>query len=123
MAVTNEEVVRAWIKGRPLASRHLLTDGSSLYSYELKIGTTEYSIPSIGVVKMVYDFMGKHKITPTTSRHVSLAKRYADGVIDEFRVLHRVKSEWLGIPEDDTFGYTRGFWETYKGVNLNGRHR
>ena len=71
--MTNIEVVRAWDRGRPGASRHLLTDGKNLYSYDLKIGFTRKG------QKVVKNYTASGIfVSMTTSQHVSLAKRYAD---------------------------------------------
>ena len=74
--MTNEDVVRAWAWGRPLSSKHLITDGNNLFSYNLKIGYT------VGNTKIVYDYTAEHDnfVSMTTSHHVGLAKRYSDRI-------------------------------------------
>lgn len=70
----NSDVVKAWAAGRGARAANLSTDGRSLYSYGLCIGTTE------GGRKVVRDYTsgGSHGwISQTTSCHVGLAKRFA----------------------------------------------
>jgi len=78
----NKDVVRAWAQGRPGQSTNLWTNGSDLYSYELKIGFTGED-----GLKYVYNYTAKPDrnwmgnrveekfISQTTSCHVGLAKK------------------------------------------------
>ena len=71
---TNSRVVYNWINGKPFKSLSMRTDGTKLYSYALKIGTT------IDGYKNVLDYTAKGLMfySVTTSTHVGLAKKYAD---------------------------------------------
>ena len=68
---TNEQVINSFIYGRSAHAGNLTTNGSSLYSYNLKIA--EWT--TAGMV--VYDFTstGGHFCSMTTSQHVGLIKR------------------------------------------------
>ena len=74
----NSEVTYAWSRGRIASTRHLLSDGQDLFSYQKKIGFTT----SKGE-KVVIDFMASSNsfVSQTTSCHVSLAKRSCDIVM------------------------------------------
>lgn len=76
--IRNEEVLRAWIRGRKLAAGTLSTDGYNLYSYDLKIGIID------GYKFVIYDYTapGGKFISMTTSTHVNAAKRWADKLVD-----------------------------------------
>ena len=70
----NDQVARAWAAGKAARTANLRTDGQSLWSYGLLIGTTE------GGRKVVRDYTsgGSHGwVSQTTSRHVGLAKCFA----------------------------------------------
>lgn len=69
----NAEVVKAWWWGREAKTKHLSTDGVSLWSYNLKIGGMK------GGEKVAYNFRssGGRFVSVTTSRHVTLAARHA----------------------------------------------
>ena len=78
---TNNEVVRAWSNsstwGQDLLKSHtenLTTDGKSLYSYGVLIGTT------LKGEKVALDYTAPtgNFLSVTTSCHVGRAKRYAD---------------------------------------------
>ena len=71
----NENVAARWAYGRVGSTRHLMTDGVSLYSYQLKIGTT---IPEGKKVLFDYTSPGGGFRSQTTSCHVGIARRYAD---------------------------------------------
>ena len=79
---TNEQVINSFLYGRPAHAGNLRTDGTTLYSYNLKIG--EWT--SSGVI--VYDFTatGGDFRSMTTSQHVGLIKR-------------EVKSSSIMLPE------------------------
>jgi len=79
---TNEQVINSFIYGRSAHAGNLTTNGSSLYSYNLKIA--EWT--TAGVV--VYDFTstGGDFRSMTTSQHVGLIKR-------------QVKSSSIMLPE------------------------
>jgi hypothetical protein len=73
---TNAAVAESWSKGEKADSKHLHTDGNEIFSYGLKIGFTANN------KKIVINYMGKNAYSQTTSHHVSMAKMYADEVID-----------------------------------------
>jgi hypothetical protein len=58
---------------------HFTTDGLELRSYGLLIGYT--IIRNRRPCKVVRDFTKANFVSKTTSRHVNLAKRYADLVV------------------------------------------
>lgn len=70
--MTNEDVVLHWLRGNSAKAKNLSTDGTSLYSYRLKIAERK------GGLNQVYDYTstGIHK-SHTTSCHVDLALRLA----------------------------------------------
>lgn len=71
----NEQVVKAWVAGKPAKAGNLRTDGVSLWSYRLQIGDT-----ALSGKKLVHDYTasGSHGYrSQTTSCHVGLAKRFA----------------------------------------------
>jgi len=71
----NDDVVEAWVAGKPAKAGNLRTDGVSLWSYRLQIGDT-----ALSGRKVVYDYTagGTHGFrSQTTSCHVGLAKRFA----------------------------------------------
>ena len=75
----NIEVVKAWSEGRKARSHtgNLETDGQGLWSYRLCIGLR---VPGEqGVVD--YTSEGGRFWSVTTSRHVNMAKPYADSVV------------------------------------------
>jgi hypothetical protein len=76
--VNNEQVVENWIWNLPAHSHNgnLHTDGKDLYSYSLKIGYTDMW------QKFALNYAGNNFVSMTTSKHVGLAKRYADKVIE-----------------------------------------
>ena len=73
----NAEVVNNWAQGNEGFTRSLRTDGSSLYSYNLRIGITGPDRE-----KIVFDFSspGGNFMSSTTSTHVGLARRHADTI-------------------------------------------
>jgi hypothetical protein len=77
--LANEEIARAWRRGRPATGNRWHTDGRTLWSYRLVIGETNERGD-----KIVYDHTAPagHGRSKTTSRHVNLAKRYADKVVN-----------------------------------------
>jgi hypothetical protein len=76
----NQRVAELWSKSEEARShnRQLWTDGSNLFSYNLRIGATTNE-----GVKIVFDFTmpAGHFQSMTTSQHVGLSKRYADTVM------------------------------------------
>jgi hypothetical protein len=73
--MTNNDVARAWSRSIPAKTANLWTDGCSLYSYRLRIGYTEQNTGR----KVVLTYRAPNAFRSiTTSRHVSLATRYAD---------------------------------------------
>ena len=84
-AARNDAVVSAWAAGRKAKGRSLKTDGRTLWSYALVIGETDPA-----GYKIVYDYTApdnwdslrgrrRRLRSKTTSQHVSMAKRYAQG--------------------------------------------
>jgi hypothetical protein len=73
----NAEVVNNWAQGNEGFTRALRTDGSNLYSYNLRIGITGPDSE-----KIVFDFSsgGGKFMSQTTSTHVGLARRHADTI-------------------------------------------
>jgi hypothetical protein len=88
MSIKNTDVVHAWYKGRPLSTRNLLTDGCRLYSYKLLIGER---LRDGGLI--LYDFTagGLGSVSTTTSRHVKLARVYADVCVSRADDYERIK--------------------------------
>jgi hypothetical protein len=77
--MTNTRVAENWRNGRAGNSKHLHTDGKSLYSYALEIGFTDLKSGE----KIVKNYMSGGKfISMTTSQHVSIAKSFADKVVN-----------------------------------------
>ena len=76
---TNRGVIRAWVRGEPARSStgNLTTDGRTLWSYRLAIGTTDDNGASVA---LDYTRGGGAYISQTTSCHVGLARRSADCV-------------------------------------------
>ena len=86
MKFKNKQVVTNWLNGLSGSNGHSLrTDGKELYSYELRIGTTEETSLNIesGVIKTLFRYTGDpfginywgsdKKLSSTTSTHVNLA--------------------------------------------------
>ena len=71
----NHEVVSNWAQGYEGFTRSLRTDGRDLYSYNLKIATTNPEGK-----KVLFDFTstGGNFQSQTTSCHVGLARNHAD---------------------------------------------
>jgi len=75
----NIDVVKAWSEGRKARSHsgNLETDGQGLWSYRLCIGLR---VPGEQVV-IDYTKGGGREWSVTTTRHVNMAKPYADSVV------------------------------------------
>ena len=73
----NTQVVRAWTAGQSASAGNLSTDGTSLWSYRLKIGH------NTGSSAVAADFTagGGAFHSQTTSCHVGLARRVADVIM------------------------------------------
>ena len=71
----NEDVVKAWLYGRRAATGNMSTDGSNLYSYNLLIGQHLHH----GTVVINHTAGGGSFYSQTTSKHVGLAWRLANG--------------------------------------------
>ena len=69
---TNQQVINSFLNGSSSRAGSLTTDGSALYSDNLKIAEW---IDGRGLI--VYDFTstGNHFVSMTTSQHVGLIKR------------------------------------------------
>jgi len=77
---TNDAVIVAWLNHKEHRTKNfnLCTNGDELYSYDLMIGFTKG-----GVHKILLDYTAKSNnfVSMTTSRHIGLARPYADGII------------------------------------------
>jgi|TARA_Y100000593_G_C4179262_1_gene271194 hypothetical protein len=73
----NTQVIRAWTAGQSASAGNLSTDGTSLWSYRLKIGH------NTGSSAVAADFTagGGAYYSQTTSKHVGYAKRAADVIM------------------------------------------
>ena len=83
--MTNKDVVKAWIEGRPEAAPNLSTDGKYLYSYMLRIGYT-LSIPKMGEYKIAIGFLMSDGCTRTTRHHILQAYRECGMLVDPTEV-------------------------------------
>ena len=76
---TNENIAYYWRKGTPAANSRqcYTTDGKDLYSYQLKIGTTNAQGE-----KVLFDYTanGIKYYSQTTSCHVGKSRQYADWI-------------------------------------------
>ena len=73
--MTNAQVTQAWARGIRGTSLNMHTDGLSLWSYLVEIGTTDHETGRKTVLQ--YTKHGDHGyISQTTSQHVALANRY-----------------------------------------------
>lgn len=70
--VSNKEVAAAWCNGQAAAAEHYSTDGKNLYSYNLKIGWVNSEGDRV---------LCRYKVSVTTSKHISMAAKYADKVV------------------------------------------
>lgn len=77
----NSQVARFWYSNSPAKSKNgnYKTDGSNLFSYALKIGTTD---PSGRKILYNYTKSGGKHMSRTTTSHVNLARFYADELVD-----------------------------------------
>jgi len=88
MSIKNTDVVYAWHKGRPLSTKNLLTDGCRLFSYRLLIGER---LRDGGMILYNFTAGGLGSVSTTTSRHVKLARCYADVVVSRADEYRRIK--------------------------------
>ena len=76
---TNENIAYYWRKGKAAvnSTQCYTTDGRDLYSYKLKIGTTNEQGE-----KILFDYTanGIKYYSQTTSKHVGKSRQYADWV-------------------------------------------
>ena len=70
----NEDVVGAWLSGNSANGSHLRTDGSDLFSYNLRVGYTTGNVRKHKVI-LNYTSGGNSHISKTTSQHVNIAIR------------------------------------------------
>ena len=72
---TNQQVVEAFVAQQPLSAGALVSDGQSLYSYNLRIA--EFIPNAGGKAIVVYDYTsgGGNFVSQTTSSHVGLVKQ------------------------------------------------
>jgi hypothetical protein len=68
----NIEVAKFWSKGHAAASGNMSTDGVSIWSYAMLIGEV------VNGERVVY----RRSRSVTTTKHINLAARYADKVIN-----------------------------------------
>ena len=89
---TKKQVISAWVNSRVASTpnRSFHTDGSNLWSYNLKIGYKEIELFAMRdeyedietEIRIVLDYTSPtgNFTSSTTSTHVGLAKQYADRV-------------------------------------------
>ena len=72
---TNDQVVDAFLQQRPASAGALVSDGQSLYSYNLRIA--EYIPNNGGKAIIVYDYTSRGGAyqSQTTSSHVGMMKQ------------------------------------------------
>jgi hypothetical protein len=68
----NIDVAKSWVRGERAAAGHFSTDGTDLFSYNLRIATRN----SYGMTVFNYTASGSF-ISVTTSKHVGYALRAA----------------------------------------------
>lgn len=73
----NKDVINAFAAGRRAGTAHLLTDGRSLWSYNLKIAQRTPE----GIVVGDFTAPGGDFHSMTTSKHVGMAKREAHTIM------------------------------------------
>ena len=75
--VEQDKVGEAWAKGKAASANNFSTNGREIYSYALIVGKT------VSGKKVVIDYTktGGHFKSATTSRHIAIAKRFADKVV------------------------------------------
>jgi hypothetical protein len=69
----NSEVAKAWSMGESAESGNMSTDGNRIYSYAMLIGEV------VEGKRTVY----RRSRSVTTSRHINLAARWADEIINK----------------------------------------
>ncbi len=92
----NKDVAIAWSVNDEASTKNMYTDGQYLYSYKMLIGRT---LPD--GTKQALDVSGKNGYSATTSKHVGLARRYADSVV--IPVITHDRNSWYSWRE---FPYT-----------------
>jgi len=75
--MSNKQVVKAWAEGKIGKSNRMLSDGKTLYSYALPIGVTLEDGR-----KAVIRYQASRMYSMTTSKHVGIAMREADVIVD-----------------------------------------
>lgn len=70
--MTNIQVAKFWSEGRAAASGNMSTDGRSIWSYAMLIGEV------VNGERVIY----RRRRSVTTTKHINLAARYADKVIN-----------------------------------------
>lgn len=78
MTMKNIEVIKAWINGESASNKNMSSDGKNLYSYDLRIGYTDFVSGVEKKVVMDYTAETNNFVSITTSTHVGKAKHYAD---------------------------------------------
>ena len=85
-AKTNQSVIVAWLNHKEERTKNfnLCTNGDELFSYDLLIGFTRG-----GYKKMLLDYTAptNNFVSMTTSRHINLARPYADHVVHKIERL------------------------------------
>ena len=75
---TNDQVIKSFLRNVPARAGRLHTDGTSLFSYDLKIAEwVKYGGCIQAGALLVYDYTstGNAFVSMTTSQHVGLIKR------------------------------------------------
>ena len=72
--IKNEKVVDAWLNGEVAQGSHLRTDGSDLFSYNLRVGYTTGTVRKHKTI-LKYTRGGNSHISKSTSQHVNIAIR------------------------------------------------
>lgn len=92
--MTAQDVIEAWVHGKPASSGNLSTDGLWLFSYNTRIGRT------VDNAKQVLNLRGKFSVSTTTSKHVGWAIKLGAELIDPRR---DAQDRWVFplIPESE----------------------
>ena len=90
--MATKDVMMAWKTGHGRYGGYLSTNGKELYSHLRKIGYTKKGL------KIVIDYTkdGGCFISISVSRHVNLAKKYADKIISPGKkMLNKRRPKWM----------------------------
>ncbi len=75
MGIKNNDIVDCWRRSRQSQNKSMRSDGSNLFSYNLKIGYTDSKGKKVA---LDYTASSGNFRTRTTSNHVSLAKEVSN---------------------------------------------